>query len=568
MKRSTAMRYIKEILLKNKYLVLIYIGIGIFNAFLTNYKADYFQRVIDGLTDGTIALQGILFYGLVLIVHYSMNYVDEYPSKKLSHGIYLDFKLLALRKISKMDYLAYQTIGTGKLVQRIENGATAGKNLLCSFWFCVIRELIPTIFFSIYFIWKINKTITYIILCGYIIVFIMTNLLLKGLYQIKERILTNEERMNHYLVRGFMELIVFRMERQFPREIKKATTAKREIVRSKVKMTMIHEAFFTIFALLVALLNVGILMYAWYSKEISIGAVVALISLIDNAYTPIAIFNVLYVQYKLDKSAYQRLEDFFEVKDDHQLEVGKNVPALQGDIHIKGLSFQYGAHQIFENLDLSIKQGEKVAFVGESGSGKSTLIKLLAGLIKYDQGSIQVDGLEIKELCLNSLYAHMSYISQDSPIFDGTLRENLVFEKPISEEEQIEALKKVQLMALFNQMEKGLDTEIGERGTVLSGGERQRLALARLWFERKAITLLDEATSAMDNLTEETVMNEVTKLLDHHTVIAIAHRLNSIINFDKIVVFHQGKIVGQGTFEELIKDNAYFIDLYNASVQY
>ena len=100
------MRYMKEILLKNKYLVLIYISIGIFNAFLTNYKADYFQRVSDGLTDGTVTLQGILFYGLGLILHYSMNYVDEYPSKKLSHGIYLDFKLLALRKISKMDYLA------------------------------------------------------------------------------------------------------------------------------------------------------------------------------------------------------------------------------------------------------------------------------------------------------------------------------------------------------------------------------------------------------------------------------------------------------------------------------
>ena len=128
-------------------------------------------------------------------------------------------------------------------------------------------------------------------------------------------------------------------------------------------------------------------------------------------------------------------------------------------------------------------------------------------------------------------------------------------------------MKQVQLLELLKSTEKGLDTEIGERGTLLSGGEKQRLALARLWFEEPAIVILDEATSAMDNLTEESVMKEVINKLKDQTVIAIAHRLNSIIGFDRIIVFREGKIVAQGTFEELITTNAYFSELYNTSVQ-
>lgn len=420
---------------------------------------------------------------------------------------------------------------------------------------------------SVYFIWQINRTITCVILGGYVMVFGITNLLLKGLYRMKERILINEEQLNHYLVRGFMEMLVFRMARQFPGEIRKADAAGKEIVRAKVKMNLIHEAFFTIFALLVAVLDIGILLYAWYSREVSVGAVVALISLLDNAYTPIAIFNVLYVQYKLDQAAFRRFEEFLQLKEDCHLDSGRMVADLQGKIQVENLTFGYGERKVLKDISLTIKPGEKVAFVGESGSGKSTLAKLLAGLLKYDKGSIRVDGMEIRELCLNSLYGHMSYISQDSPIFDGTLRENLVFDRDTAEEEQREALRRVLLMPLFETMSQGLETEIGERGAVLSGGERQRLALARLWFEKKEITILDEATSAMDNLTEQTVMDEVIHMLENRTVIAIAHRLHSIAGFDKIVVFHQGKIVGLGTFEELMRENSYFMDLYRASVQ-
>ena len=561
------MRYIKEILKKNSIWVLVYIGLGIFNSFMANYKVDYFQKVIDGLADRTLAFAGVATYGFILLVNYGMNYLDNYPEKKLEHGIYLDFKLLSLRKISTIDYTEYQKIGTGKLIQRIENGSVAGRNVLFNFWLCLIRDLLPTIGFSICFIWKIDEKITYVLFAGYTAIFIITNILLKFLYKIKEKILNSEELLNHYLVRGYMEMLVFRMSKQFPNEIKKTCNAKEDIVSSKVKMNMIHEAFFTIFALLVAMLDIGILFYAWKTKNLTVGSVVALIALIENAYTPIAIFNVLYVQYKLDKASYKRFEEFLGLKDDVQLRNGNAINTNVGKIAIRNLSFQYEERKIIDGLSLSIQKGEKIAFVGESGSGKSTLIRILLGLLKYNQGEVRLGDMELKEICLNNLYDRVSYLSQDAPVFDGTIKENLVFEKQVSEEQMLGALSEVQLSHLVENLAEGLNTEIGEKGTCLSGGEKQRLALARLWFEDSELVILDEATSAMDNLTEENVMKSVMQKMKDKTVIAIAHRLNSIAGFDRIILFKEGRIVGQGTFEELLHTDSYFMDLYNANVK-
>lgn len=561
------MRYMKEILKINRNWVMLYLATGLFNAFIANYKADYFQKVIDGLTSRTLTVYAILFYGMILFANYGMNYLDEYPSAKLGNEIYLDFKLLALQKIGRMDYAEYQKLGTGKLVQQIENGANAGKGVLYDFWFCVVRNLLPTILFSLYFIWKIDRVITYFLMAGYVIVFIVTNLLLRGLYQIKERILNNEEELNHYLMRGFMEMPVFRMNRQFSNEIRKASEAKRIIVASKVKMNMIHEAFFTIFALLVACLDIGILAYAWRNSHLSVGAVVALITLIDNAYTPIAIFNVIYVQYKLNKTAWLRFAGLLDLKEDMQLQEGASFGTLSNALRVEELSFFHHDITILDHVSLTIRRGEKVAFVGESGSGKSTLAKILVGLLKYEAGDIFFDEKPLKKFSLETLYGKVSYLSQDTPVFDGTIRENLVFDRAVPESDLVAGLEGTLLLSKLASLDNGVDTRIGEKGTCLSGGEKQRLALARLWFEDSEIVVLDEATSALDNVTERIVMKNVLEQVEHATVIAIVHRLTFIREFDRIFVFRDGKIAGDGTFEELLANNRYFAELYRKETE-
>ena len=560
------MKHLKSIAWKYKALILLYILIGLAWTFLQSFSSRYFQRVIDNFTDNTLTITNIVIYGSALMAMYILCYLQNFPDRTLEHGIELSLKTKALRKMSVIDYLSYVKIGTGTLIQRIENGAAAGSSILYGFYLRLASELIPQMIFSIAFIFIINRTVMIAILLGYVIVFIVTNLLLKALYKIKANILVNEEKFNHFLVRGFMEMVVFRMYRRFAHEIKKAETASDEIVRSNVKMTLIHEAFFTIFVIIVGFLKIGIIVYGWTTSSLSIGAIVALIFLVDNAYQPIAIINVCYVQYKLDLVAYARYTDFLDAKEEDYLTHGETISEIKGDISFSGINFKYGDCNIFNGLDLNIPHGTSIAFVGESGSGKSTAVKLLVGLLRPNSGHITIDSFDLSHINLNSYYENIAYLPQEPPVFDGTLRENLVFDDLAEDSVLFEAIKNAGLDNLFCKLEKGFDTPLGERGISLSGGERQQLALARLWFSKANLIIFDEATSAIDNLTEEAVMKNVMDLLAGKTVIAIAHRLDSIKSFDNILVFQDGRIVEQGRFDDLIEMRQYFYDLYNRSI--
>jgi ATP-binding cassette subfamily B protein len=557
------MKHLKKVAGEYKSLIAIYLILGLAGTFLQSFSASYFQKVVDNFTNDLLTAGNIAIYGAALIALYIVYYFMNYPERKLDHGIKLSLKTNALRKVARIDYLSYVRLGTGTLIQRIENGAYAGGNILFEFYLRLVCELLPAMLFSVIFVFNISRPVTIAILLGYVVVFIISNLLLKVLYKIKERILVNEEKLNHFLVRGFMEMVVFRVNRRFGHEIKKAETSADEIVSSKVKMKLIHEAFFTIFAVLIGCVKIGIIVYGWTTKTLTIGQIVALIALVDYAYQPIAIFNVNYVDYKLDKVAFARYTEFLDAQEDARLGHGENISGLSGDISFVKIGFRYNGREIFNDFDLNIEQGKTTAFVGESGSGKSTAVKLLAGLLHPHSGHIEMDGRDLAQINLNSYYEHIMYLPQEPPVFDGTLRENLVFDNLTDDAELIDAIGKVGLSDLYTKLEKGLDTQLGERGVTLSGGERQQLALARLWFTNAKVIIFDEATSAIDNLTEEAVMKNVMALLAGKTVIAIAHRLDSIKSFDKIVVFQDGRIMEQDRFDDLIERRQSFYELYN-----
>jgi len=548
---------------KHTTLIVVFMAMGLFWTFLMNFAPLYFQTVVDNFTDGTLTIANIAIYGTALIFLYIMGYVINYPWNKLERSIEQSLKLTALRKISAIDYQAYTKLGTGSLIQRIENGSSAGKRILFDFYLRLAGELLPSMIFSIIFVFIINRTVTVVIILGYIVVFAVSNLLLKVLYKVKERILVNEEKFNHFLVRGFMEMVTFRINRRFAREIQKTEDASDEIVSSAVKIRMAHEAFFTIFAILVGFVKIGIIIYGWATGFLTIGQIVALLLLVDNAYQPIAIFNVDYVAYKLDKIAFARYAEFLDSKEDARLSQGDTISVLDGNISFSRIGFSYGEREIFNNFNLMIENGKNIAFVGESGSGKSTAVKLLVGLLHPNKGNITVDQFDLNKVNLNSYYEHISYLPQEPSVFNGTLRENLVFDNVVDDKALMDALVNAGLDGLFSKLEKGLDTPLGERGINLSGGERQQLALARLWFSNAQIIILDEATSAIDNLTEESVMKNVIALLKGKTVIAVAHRLDSIKAFDSIILFQDGRIAEQGRFYDLIDKQQSFYELYN-----
>ncbi|MBQ6546705.1 MAG: ABC transporter ATP-binding protein [Bacilli bacterium] len=557
------MKLFKEVIKNNFKIITFYVVLGIIINFLDLYGITYYQKILDAYQFKTLTLTPLIIYGILLMISTILGYIDNYPEQHVKNRLYFDFKLQALRKMKTIDYQEYQKLGTGKLVQRVEDGATASRDVIIDFWLKILRYLLPTMLFSLLFIYNVRKDLVLFVFLGYIIVIIVSNLILNKLYDLKESILVNQELLNKHLVRGFMELVVFRTNKKYDTEIKITKDRIKNIVDAKVKIKLVHEMFFSIFALIVNLLKVAVLGYAVLKSSLSVGAIVTVIVLLGKAYEPIAIFNVEYVSYKLNKVTVKRYISFLDSKDDSSLETGKQINDLKGKLELKNISFDYNDKKdVIKDLSLQIKENSSVAFVGESGSGKSTIIKLIIGLVKPQKGEVLVDDKKLSDLNLNSYYDYVSYVSQEAPVFDGTLRENLVFDKDIKDKEIEKVINLVCLDKFYQKLEDKLDTELGEKGIKMSGGERQRVALARLFFDDSKIIILDEATSAMDNITEKTVMKNLIENLNEKALIIIAHRLETIKDVDNIFVIQNGEIKEQGKYQELLNKNGYFAKLY------
>ena len=560
------MRLFKEVIKNNLKMIIFYVLIGIIINFLDLYSVTYYQKILDAFQFQTLTIVPLITYGVLLLISTILGYIENYPEQQVKNKLYLDFKLQSLKKMKSIDYLEYQKIGTGRLTQKAEDGATASRDIMINFWLKLFRYLLPTAIFSLIFIFRVKKEYVLFVFLGYIIVVIISNLILKKLYKLKESILLNQEFLNKHLVRGFMELVVFRTNKKFDTELKVTKEGIKNIVDGKTKIKLVHEIFFTVFALIVNILKVVVLGYAVLKSDLSVGAVVTVISLLGKAYEPIAIFNVEYVDYKLNKVTVNKYIELLDIKDDEALNSGLKLKELSGNVEFKNVSYSYNNEKnIINNLSFKINKNSSVALVGESGSGKSTIIKLIMGLIKYDKGNILIDDKELSKLNLNSFYDNVTYVSQEAPIFDGTLRENLIFDKKIPDEEIIKVLNLVCLDKFYEKLENGLDTELGEKGVRMSGGERQRVALARLFFDDSKIIILDEATSAMDNIAEKLVMENVVKQLDNKTLVVIAHRLETIKDVDKIYVLSDGIIQEEGKYNELLDKNGYFTKLYKSA---
>ena len=560
------MKLFKEVIKNNIKMIVLYVLIGITINFLDLYGITYYQKILDAFQYKTLTITPLIIYGILLIISTILGYIENYPEQQVKNKLYLDFKLQSLKKMKTIDYLEYQKIGTGKLAQKVEDGATASRDIMIDFWLKLFRWLIPTAFFSLFFIYKVKKEYILFVFFGYILVVIISNIILKKLYKLKEKILLNQEFLNKHLIRGFMELVVFRTNKKYDTEIKVTKEGIKNIVNGKTKIKLVHEIFFSAFALIVHVLQILVLGYAVFKSDLSVGAVVTVISLLGKAYEPIAIFNVEYVDYKLNKVTVKKYTDLLDLKDDESLNNGVIMKKVNGDIEFKNISYGYDNQKtIINNLSFKIKSNSSVALVGKSGSGKSTIIKLIIGLIKYNKGNILIDGNELSKLNLSSFYDNVTYVSQEVPIFDGTLKENLIFDKNISDKEILRVLKLVCLDKFYEKLENGLDTELGEKGIRMSGGERQRVALARLFFDDSKIIILDEATSAIDNITEKLVINNVLKQLNNKTLIIIAHRLETIKDVDTIYVLSDGVIKEQGKYNELLYKNGYFTELYKSA---
>lgn len=245
-----------------------------------------------------------------------------------------------------------------------------------------------------------------------------------------------------------------------------------------------------------------------------------------------------------------------------------DLRAVKAEIEFDGVSFAYaGRENLFENLNLTIKAGEKVGLVGHSGSGKSTFIKLIARYYDTTAGSIKVNGTDIRDVRQDSLHRLISAIPQDVCLFNRSLFDNIRYGRTNATEEEIYlAARQAGADEFIRAFPGGYQTKVGDRGVVLSGGERQRIAIARAILKNAPILVFDEATSALDSQSEKHIQKSLVRLMKNKTVIAIAHRLSTLREMDRILVFDKGRIVEQGTHLSLLRKKGLYYKLYNMQV--
>ena len=236
------------------------------------------------------------------------------------------------------------------------------------------------------------------------------------------------------------------------------------------------------------------------------------------------------------------------------------ISGLQETISLKNVSFSYNEHQeVLHDINIEIKKGQTIALVGQSGSGKSTLVDLIPRYHDIQKGSVMIDGVDIRELSINSLRGLIGNVNQEAILFNDTVFNNIAFGVETATQQQVEEAAKIANAHQFiMEMEDGYQTNVGDRGCRLSGGQRQRISIARAILKNPPILILDEATSALDTESERLVQDALERLMKSRTTIAIAHRLSTIRNADAIYVLHEGKIVEQGTHDQLIALNGYY----------
>lgn len=256
----------------------------------------------------------------------------------------------------------------------------------------------------------------------------------------------------------------------------------------------------------------------------------------------------------------KKLWDFLDTTPDFEnYYKGEKFQHANGAIELNNINFSYDDKKILENFNLKISGSQKIAFVGKSGSGKTTMAKLITGFIAPQHGQVLIDGQDLSRTALKTYYPYIGYLTQEPMVFDGSVKNNLLYSLPnkiaenITDQQLYEALKNAECDFITD-----LNTEIGEKGIRLSGGERQRLAIAKLMLKNPEIIILDEPTSALDSFSEEAITRALDRLFVNKTVIIIAHRLQTVKKADTIVVLDHGKIIEQGTSSELIERNGQY----------
>ncbi len=353
-------------------------------------------------------------------------------------------------------------------------------------------------------------------------------------------------------------------------EYERYSKANDKMVRLNIKEKLAGRWFFVVLhtftsigPMLIYLVG-GILMIK-YGADMTVGDITVMVALLGQMYMPVNSLLNIQVDWMRSMAMFSRIFEYFDMPVEIKDKENPLKPDLRGgDVEFKSVNFAYEASKpILKDVSFTLKSGDCVAIVGPSGSGKSTIINLIPRLYDVGSGSICWSGTDIRDIELAHLRSGIGVVSQENYLFNGTIRENLLYAKSdATEKEMIEACKKANIYDFIQKQENGLDAMVGNRGLKLSGGEKQRIAIARVLLKDPALFIFDEATSALDSISESKIQEAIEPIIESRTSILIAHRLSTILSADEILVVEDGRIVERGEHKELVKAGGMYQKLY------
>ena len=542
--------------------VPVYKGIGK----AKDYFKDYLSYQVGEFAQDDASLALILVISLVIILFFLKNianYTAMYFITFLRNGVLKDLRNALYKKTIELPLSHYSEKRKGDTIARITSDVLEIQHSFLSILELIVREPL-TILFTIGAMLVISWELTifvfiFIPISGFII-----SLIGKSLKKKSDRVQKEQGLFLSILEEtlGGLKIIKgFNAESIFYNKFKTSTQNFYDFsnkLLNRQNLASPASEFLGISVIAVLLWYGGTMVLVEGTLDGS--TFIAYMGLAYNILTPAKGISKASYNVKKGNAAAERVLDILETENaiqDAANAMTKNE--FSTALTLKNVSFRYEKDYVLKNFNLTLKKGETIALVGQSGSGKSTIANLVTRFYDLEEGQIEIDGVNIKTITQKSLRELMGLVTQDSILFNDTIKENLKIGKPdATDKELLEALRIANALEFVNGLPKGIDTNIGDSGGKLSGGQKQRISIARAVLKNPPLMILDEATSALDTESEQLVQKALENMMQNRTSIVIAHRLSTIKNADKILVLHQGEVVEQGKHDQLMASDGVY----------